>query len=78
MKIFYLIILITVLSSVKAWDSEQLEVFDAVDEVKHNNFYELLNITKVSLRNRFYTPTYSIHSFRRNSFFIIYLHLFNT
>lgn len=30
-----------------AWDSEQLEVFDVVDEVKEN-FYELLNVTNVS------------------------------
>lgn len=32
---------------VHAWDSEQLEVFDVVDEVKEN-FYELLNISRVS------------------------------
>lgn len=32
-----------------AWDSEQLEVFDAVDEV-NQNFYELLNISKVSIK----------------------------
>lgn len=35
------------LNIVGAWDSEQLEVFDVVDEVKEN-FYELLNVTKVS------------------------------
>lgn len=29
-----------------AWDSEELEVFDIVEEVKLN-FYELLNVTKV-------------------------------
>lgn len=33
--------------NVHAWDSEQLEVFDVVDEVKEN-FYELLDIPKVS------------------------------
>ncbi|XP_023021514.2 uncharacterized protein F54F2.9 [Leptinotarsa decemlineata] len=31
--------------SIVAWDSEQLEVFDAVDEVKQN-FYQLLNVSK--------------------------------
>lgn len=30
-----------------AWDSEQLEVFDVVEEVKEN-FYNLLNISQVS------------------------------
>ncbi|KAG5882739.1 hypothetical protein JTB14_004035 [Gonioctena quinquepunctata] len=33
------------INSIVAWDSEQLEVFDAVDEVKQN-FYQLLNISQ--------------------------------
>lgn len=31
-----------------AWDSEELEVFDVVEEV-NQNFYEFLNISQVSL-----------------------------
>lgn len=41
--------LFIVLLSVKCvlcWDSEQMEVFDLVEEVKQN-FYELLNVTQV-------------------------------
>lgn len=37
---------------IHAWDSEQLEVFDVVDEVKEN-FYQLLNISKVNFHNSF-------------------------
>lgn len=33
---------------VVAWDSEQLEVFDVVEEVKEN-FYNLLNVSRVSI-----------------------------
>lgn len=31
---------------VVSWDSEQMEVFDVVEEVKQN-FYEMLNVTQV-------------------------------
>lgn len=43
MKTFIFVVLL--ISSACAWDSEQLEVFDVVEEVKEN-FYEMLNITK--------------------------------
>ncbi|CAH1987689.1 unnamed protein product [Acanthoscelides obtectus] len=43
--ILYLFLSITCTNVAVAWDSEQLEVFDVVDEVKQN-FYELLNISK--------------------------------
>lgn len=35
---------------VLSWDSEQMEVFDLVEEVKQN-FYELLNVTQVKKLN---------------------------
>jgi hypothetical protein len=41
------ILVVFCLKSVTAWDSEQLEVFDVVDEVKEN-FYTLLNVSQVS------------------------------
>lgn len=47
MKIFYVFLLVYV-HTCSAWDSDQLEVFDVVDEVKEN-FYDLLNISKVSV-----------------------------
>nr|CAH7761670.1 unnamed protein product [Callosobruchus chinensis] len=43
--LLYLFLPIICFNHVLAWDSEQLEVFDVVDEVKQN-FYELLNISK--------------------------------
>lgn len=48
MKISFCVIVCVLLSAKHAlcWDSEQLEVFDVVDEVKQN-FYELMNITQV-------------------------------
>lgn len=42
------ILLVFCLKSVAAWDSEELEVFDVVDEVKEN-FYALLNVSQVSI-----------------------------
>lgn len=41
------IFLISNLNFAFGWDSEELEVFDVVDEVK-DNFYTLLNVSKVS------------------------------
>lgn len=46
MKLIHMIFVIWNFTFIYAWDSEQLEVFDVVDEVKQN-FYELLNISKV-------------------------------
>ncbi|KAF7279057.1 hypothetical protein GWI33_007691 [Rhynchophorus ferrugineus] len=44
--IVYVVLLILIHGQCcQAWDSEQLEVFDIVDEVKEN-FYEVLNISK--------------------------------
>jgi hypothetical protein len=43
------ILVVFCLKSVTAWDSEQLEVFDVVDEVKEN-FYTLLNVSQVSVK----------------------------
>lgn len=40
-----LLVLLFLTNHASCWDSDQLEVFDVVDEVK-DNFYELLNITK--------------------------------
>lgn len=48
-EVFFIVVLL--FSIAYAWDSEQLEVFDVVEEVK-TNFYELLNITQVSLNKQ--------------------------
>ncbi|CAG9865280.1 unnamed protein product [Phyllotreta striolata] len=60
----YLVILLISSNSIQAWDSEQLEVFDAVDEVKQN-FYELLNITKDAsnseIKSAFRTLSLKLH-----------------
>lgn len=45
MYLFIFILSLTLHNSY-GWDSEQLEVFDIVEEVKVN-FYELLNLTQV-------------------------------
>lgn len=42
----YLLIICLNLGCSYGWDSDQLEVFDVVDEVKIN-FYELLNVSQV-------------------------------
>lgn len=45
----YIKIFIILISAkcILTWDSEQMEVFDLVEEVKQN-FYELLNVSQVS------------------------------
>ncbi|XP_072382104.1 uncharacterized protein F54F2.9 [Diabrotica undecimpunctata] len=43
--ICYILFQVYVIVSVNAWDTEQLEVFDAIEEVKQN-FYEILNVSK--------------------------------
>lgn len=48
MKLINIVFIIWNFTYVCAWDSEQLEVFDVVDEVKQN-FYQLLNISTVCL-----------------------------
>ncbi|XP_030760237.1 dnaJ homolog subfamily C member 1 [Sitophilus oryzae] len=45
MGFFHIVLVLIFTSSSLAWDSEQLEVFDVVDEVKQN-FYELLNVSQ--------------------------------
>ena len=47
MKLLHFFLFIIFARCSFAWDSEELEVFDVVEEVKEN-FYELLNISKVS------------------------------
>lgn len=44
----YLLIICLTLKTSYGWDSDQLEVFDIVEEVKVN-FYELLNVSQVRL-----------------------------
>lgn len=48
----FLIVLVLLVNTgdVFAWDSEELEVFDVVEEV-NQNFYEFLNISQVSFTN---------------------------
>ncbi|KAJ8925694.1 hypothetical protein NQ315_009541 [Exocentrus adspersus] len=45
MRLLFILCIVYNLNFTYGWDSEQLEVFDVVDEVKQN-FYELLNISK--------------------------------
>ncbi|CAG9766067.1 unnamed protein product [Ceutorhynchus assimilis] len=45
MKLYVFLLYVTCFKCISAFDSEQLEVFDAVDEVKIN-FYDLLNVSK--------------------------------
>lgn len=40
------LILFTIFSGVVSWDSQQLEVFDVVEEVKAN-FYKFLSVPQV-------------------------------
>lgn len=65
MNILYLSsLLFYLITSTNAWDTEQLEVFDAVDEVKQN-FYELLNISKDAtnseIKSAFRTLSLKLH-----------------
>ncbi|XP_057657254.1 dnaJ homolog subfamily C member 1 [Diorhabda carinulata] len=65
MNIIYLSsLLFYSITSTNAWDSEQLEVFDAVDDVKQN-FYELLNISKDAtsseIKSAFRTLSLKLH-----------------
>lgn len=48
MRISHILLISLCISNILAFDSEQLEVFDVVDEVKEN-FYDLLNISKVCI-----------------------------
>ncbi|XP_028128044.1 dnaJ homolog subfamily C member 1 [Diabrotica virgifera virgifera] len=48
--IYYILFQVFVIVSVNAWDTEQLEVFDAIEEVKQN-FYEILNVSKEAENN---------------------------
>lgn len=49
MALILVLVLTMSLKMVQGWDSEQLEVFDVVDEVKEN-FYSLMNISQVCNR----------------------------
>lgn len=48
MGMSHILLISLYISNSLAFDSEQLEVFDVVDEVKEN-FYDLLNISKVCI-----------------------------
>lgn len=43
----WLLLLFSLILSVRAWDDDDLEVFDVVEEV-NQNFYEFLGISQVS------------------------------
>lgn len=57
-------ILITLLLSVKAWDDDDLEVFDVVEEV-NQNFYELMGVTQdaspAEIKSAFKKLTLKLH-----------------
>lgn len=48
MSILKFFLVLTLLTTVSAWDGDELEVFDAVEEV-NQNFYNLLGIERVSV-----------------------------
>lgn len=43
---FSVIVCLTLVTSATAWDDDDFEVFDVVEEV-NQNFYELLGVTQV-------------------------------
>lgn len=43
---FIIVILFVLISESCAWDNEELEIFDVVEEV-NKNFYELMGISQV-------------------------------
>ena len=46
--IFKLILICTLCMSVRAWDTDELEIFDLVEEI-NKNFYDFMGITQVSI-----------------------------
>lgn len=46
--IYCIIINLVLINSAQAWDSDQLEIFDLVEEV-NQNFYNLLNVSQVRI-----------------------------
>ena len=52
-----LIILAVIINSTNAWDSAEMEIFDAVEEI-NQNFYEVLGISQVSLENFYQLSLY--------------------
>ncbi|KAL1513886.1 hypothetical protein ABEB36_003226 [Hypothenemus hampei] len=60
----FLFLFLTYLNECVAWDSEQLQVFDAIDEVKVN-FYDLLNVSQEAssseIRSAFRTLSLKLH-----------------
>jgi len=45
----YLILLAIKTSCIYAWDSQQMEVFDLVEEMNNINFYQFLGVPEVSV-----------------------------
>lgn len=43
-----IIVFLALFATCHCWENEQLEVFDVVEEVKEN-FYQMLNLSNVSL-----------------------------
>lgn len=43
------IILAMNIGSIRAWDSDQMEVFDLVEEMNNINFYQFLEVPEVSI-----------------------------
>ena len=46
--IFFCIYLVYLVNNVRCWDSDDLELFDLVEEV-NGDFYELLGVTRASI-----------------------------
>lgn len=43
------IMLVMNIGSIWAWDSDQMEVFDLVEEMNNINFYQFLEVPEVSI-----------------------------
>lgn len=59
-----LITLVIATPSILAWDSDQMEVFDLVEEMNNINFYKFLEVPEVS------NNSLSIYRFLKNKNFI--------
>jgi len=44
-----LVVLAFSTGSIQAWDSDQMEVFDLVEEMNNINFYQFLEVPEVSI-----------------------------
>jgi hypothetical protein len=51
---FKILVLLALIPSNLCWDNDDYEIFDLVEEVKNVNFYNMMNITQVSVEVKNY------------------------